>query len=467
MRAPASLLPLAIAAVFLTGCRTGRQSRALRGELQGSRRWLPTVDPPAVGSRQPAAAWDWNGVVGTGQSLAVGDRSGSFILTSQPFHNLKLALGAARLGALPFDPTDPSLSPAPLVEPIRTPATSFPGAYPSNIYGETPHTAMADEISSLYRLDAGGDYVTVHSVVGESGQGIEVIGKSAAATATTGHAYAATLFEVAALKRLSMASGKTYGVAAVVLTHGETDAHNAHYEEDVMRLRDDYNRDIAAITGQTTAIPILYTQQQTSPGTPSMSPSLVAQWLLGVDHPAEFVCAGPKYQYPYAADHLHLLATGYDWLGEKYGEVYYEVVVLGRTWQPLEPIAISRSGPAITVQYHVPVPPLAWDETLPAPHQSSHRPWAHGRGFEVEDRGGEETIDSVELRGSAVVIVLARSPRDSDLVVRYAMTQDGEGTQGGLATGRIGQLRDSNPRVGFATRKPLYNYALSFVAPVN
>jgi hypothetical protein len=85
----------------------------------------------------------------------------------------------------------------------------------------------------------------------------------------------------------------------------------------------------------------------------------------------------------------------------------------------------------------------------------------------VDSRNGEWTIDSVAIQGNSVVIVLADDPTTKDVVVRYAVTQDGEGAFGGLALGRIGQLRDSDPVVGFATRTPQYNYAVSFVAPVN
>jgi hypothetical protein len=367
----------------------------------------------------------------------------------------------------PYDPNDSALSVVPLVEPIRPLATRYPGAYPANIYGETPHTAMANQISSLCARDVCGQYVSVHTVVGESGQGMQVINKAAGVTATRGHAYAATLFEVAALKRLAAAAGKTYGVGAIVLTHGETDGLSDHYESDLVELYRDYNADIAAITGQSTKIPLLLTQQQTCPGDGSPPAALIAQWKIGVDQPGEIVCAGPKYQYPYAPDHVHLLATGYDRLGEKYGEVYYEKVVLGRDWQPLQPVALQRTGRVIAVAFHVPSPPLAWDDSLPAPHQAAHKAWSRGRGFEVDSRNGEWTIDSVAIQGNSVVIVLADDPTTKDVVVRYAVTQDGEGAFGGLALGRIGQLRDSDPVVGFATRTPQYNYAVSFVAPVN
>jgi hypothetical protein len=414
-----------------------------------------------------AGGWDWNGVVGTGQSLSVGAEASHATLTAQPFKNLKLSLGTANVTVPPYDANDRGLSIVPLVEPIRAEATAYPSAYPLNIYGETPHTAMADQISALYQRDTGADFVTVHTVVGESGQGIGVINKTASVTSNMGHAYAATLFEVSALNRLATTAGKTYGVGAILLTHGETDAGNDSYESDIYQLFKDYNADISAITGQTMKIPLLVTQQQTSPGDNSTTASLLAQWRIGADHRGEVVCVGPKYQYPYASDHLHLIATGYDELGEKYAEVYYERVVLGRDWQPLQPLSVSRSGSVITVQFHVPVPPLVWESAMPAPHQAAHTAWSKGRRFEVYNQSGEQAISSVDIRGTAVAITLAGVPIATGLVVRYAVTQDGRGTLGGLATGRVGQLRDSDPLVGYATRLPLYNYAVSFVMPVN
>jgi hypothetical protein len=430
----------------------------------------PEAGRDAAGDASPGAlhhAWDWTGIIGTGQSLSVGVQAPTATLTQQPFANLKLSLGTATLSAPPYDANDPALSVVPLVEPIRALASTYPSAYPSNIYGETPHTAMADQISSLFQKDGGGDYVTVHTVVGESGQGIHVIDKTATVTSNMGHAYAGTLFEVAALKRLAASKGKTYGVAAVVLTHGETDAGNTSYESDMYRLLTDYDQDVAAITGQTSKILLLTTQQQTSPTDNSTQASILAEWKVGLDHPSDAVCVGPKYQYPYASDHLHLVAKGYDQLGEKYAEVYYQRIVLGADWQPLQPISATLAGKVITVKFHVPAPPLAWDTSIPAPHQGAHTAWAQGKGFEVQNQSGEQTIGSVAIQGDSVAITLASAPATTGLVVRYAITQDGSGNLGGLATGRVGQLRDSDPLVGYATKLPQYNYAVSFTLPAN
>jgi hypothetical protein len=226
---------------------------------------------PGAGASRLAIAkkngpWDWNGVIGTGQSLSVGVKGAAVILAAQPFGNLKLSLGDATVTDPPYRAGDPQLALVPLVEPIRGEARGYPSAYPLNIYGETPHTAMADEISALSRARAAADFVTVHSVVGESGQPLSVIEKGAASSPDRGHAFAASLFEVAAIARLASDAGKTYGVGAVILTHGEADAANASYEQGILRLADDYNAGVRAITGQEQLVPVLLTQQHTMPG---------------------------------------------------------------------------------------------------------------------------------------------------------------------------------------------------------
>ncbi|KYG10369.1 hypothetical protein BE21_12390, partial [Sorangium cellulosum] len=330
----------------------------------------------AGGGTPQAPAWDLTGIIGTGQSLSVGAEGRPGGGTQQRFKNLKLSLGSASVP--PFDPTSGALSLVPLVEPIRDYATTYPSAYPKNIYGETHHTAMADQVSTLFQAAAGGDYVTVHTVVGESGQGMNIIRKGATETVngatSTGRAYAATLFEVAAIARLAAAAGNTYGVGAITITHGETDAGNPKYEEELITLWSDYNEDLPKLTGQSQSIPLLVTQQHSVPteaGTRLTSTQ--AQWHVGVERPGDIVCSGPKYQYPYAPDHIHLNAKGYELLGEKYGQVYFEKVVLGKDWQPLHPTRVERSGRVVTVHFHVPVPPLVWDSALPAPHQTAYK----------------------------------------------------------------------------------------------
>jgi hypothetical protein len=413
----------------------------------------------------PTSSADWNIVVGTGQSLAVGER-GSVTTTEQPYGNLTLDLGDAEVP--PFDPTSPELSLVPLVEPVHQRSTTYPSAYPRNIAGETPHTAMSIQVSALVEDASGGDYVTVHSVIGENGQPMSVIDKGAAeelvGATSKGRAYAATLFEAEAIQRIASADSRSLAVGAIVITHGESDAGNARYDADLVQLWGDYNEDLRAITGQEQPIPMLISQQHSVPD--SVGASSVAtllQWTIGLDHPGQLICSGPKYQYPYHSDAVHLVAEGYRLLGEKYGQVYYERVVLGNNWQPLQPIATRRSERVIEIRFHVPVPPLAWDDELPPPHQTEFSEWSKGQGFEVRADNDPVEIESVELDGDIVRIVCADN-LEGRVEAAYAWTSEGEPMPDG--TVRWGLLRDSDPFVGATTEEAQPNYSVAFEVEV-
>lgn len=385
--------------------------------------------------------WDWVGVVGTGQSLSVGAVAGASVSTTQPYENKVLFdAGSAPL----YDGDGDVLSLIPLTAPVRQGVGGPGGPYPNNIVGETPNEGMANQLSAS-ALELGGfGYTSVHSIVGESGQSITVIEKNG-----TGKAFAATLYEAHAIKALAEAEGRTFGYGAVVLTHGETDSGDPTYGDQIAQLAADYDADLRAITGQTETIPLIVSQQSAVPSSANgRSLSTIAQWRLGVDHPGLIYCSGPKYQYEYAGDHLHMNAASYRRLGEKYAEVLARVQLLGEAWHPLQPSAASLAGTTITVSFEVPDPPLAWQETIAAPHQSNFTEWAAGRGFEVEDSTGRLAIASVEIVGNDVEIELAAAPSGEGLVVRYAMTQDVENFASGGPGARQGQLRDSDPFVG-------------------
>ena len=114
----------------------------------------------------------------------------------------------------------------------------------------------------------------------------------------------------------------------------------------------------------------------------------------------------------------------------------------------------------ITVHFHVPVPPLAWDTTLAMPHQSAYTEWAQGRGFEVRAGTTRIAISGVAIAGDSVQITCATDPPASGVVVGYASIADG--TQRPNGTARWGQLRDSDPFVGSLTRIAQPNYCVAF-----
>ena len=399
--------------------------------------------------------WDWAGVIGTGQSLAVGAEGLPALTTTQPYNNLKISLESEAIP--PLNPNNSKFKMVPCVEPLRIYGFWTPGPYPGNIFGETPHSALANQITYMVRTNWDKDYITAQTCVGESGQGIDALRKGAVDTGSMGRAYAATLFEVSAIKRLAAESGKTYGVGAITITHGERDSGNTNYENELHTLWSNYNTDLKAITGQSQSIP-LFVAQMHSCGASGTSAALLAQWRANKDYPDDIITI-PNYQNNYAPDAVHLTASGYRQLGEQYARVYYNKLVLDSDWQPLKPTNVKRDGRVITVDFHVPTAPLVWDTKLPAPNQNVSQ-WKNGKGFEVYTQSGKIAISSVEISGSSVKITCASDLPTSGVKVAYAFTGSGEKRTNG--TYRWGQLIDSDKFVGSTTGITHPNYCVSF-----
>jgi hypothetical protein len=396
--------------------------------------------------------YDWVGVIGDGQSLSTGCCDGIPLSTTQPFQNLKLVDN----GPDPKYPTDGAATAmwatAPLTEPFRAwvpghGTCTYPPdncQYPNNVFknGETPHSAMANTLSAMWRSQ-GSDYVTAHSVIGVGGSLLMYLIKGSTS-------YSAALSETRVYNQLAKAAGKTYGVAGMIFTHGESDAGTPDYEAGVYKFWQDYDTDLKMITGQTRDIVLFASQASASPV--KGDSSAVQIWRAGVDHPGQIVCTGPKYQYGYL-DGLHLPGPGYRRLGAKYAEVFDLVVNQGVRWKPLGPNKVTRSGAVITLDMDVPNPPLNWDDHIGPSHKGDHTAWANGRGFEVTDSNGADVaIASVEIKGSSVVVTLSQAPdAGAQLKISYATVPDAGGFQNGSQL--HGQLRDSDGFMGYDAEK--------------
>ena len=417
---------------------------------------IPVCAASAVLSASAAnLPWDWTGIIGTGQSLSVGARALPVVSTNQPYGNLKLSTDHL---PWPVDANDTNLTLVPLVEPIGRMAPNYPSSWPENIDGETPHTAMANEISALVKENLKRDFVSVHSAVGEDGQGMVFLKKNATPKGLNGRSYEAAMIETKAIARLAKAAGKTYGIGAIIVTHGESDAGNKDYENQLRQLWQDYNADLSAITGQKEKIQMIVSQQNSCN---DHSPSTLAQWKLSDDYPSDMVCSGPKYQY-HSTEGIHLTADGYRQMGEKYAQVYFERVILGHDWRPLGPTSIERSNAVLTVHFRVPVPPLVWDTNLETPHPSIPE-WKDAKGFEVTTSDGQKVgIASVAIAGNAVVITCATDP-GAGARVGYAMVGEKKRMANPFpGTFRWGLLRDSDSFTGVGSGAVQPNYCVAF-----
>jgi hypothetical protein len=434
---------------------------ALDGQAGPSDASTTTVVDARVDSAAPPPArpYDWVQIISTGQSLSVGSLGLPPSQAAQPYQNMVLSDSSADPK---YDNVGDILSLVPLVSLLRTPwpSAAAPGTYPNNIDGETVSERLANQLSALSLARSGRDYVTIATAVGQSGRPLSIIEKQpgpgypAKPANPANLAYWASMYETAHIQELARKAGKRFGVGAVFLTHGETDAiaFNPTYEAGVLKLAKDYDVDLRAMTGQTTPVLMFASQQATFPTNANLiSATTHALWHVSTANPDSVVCVGPKYQYEYVADHVHLTAPAYERVGTKYAEAYYQTVLEGKRWRPLEPVQVARVGKVISVSLYVPFPPLSWDAAFPPPHQSTPlHPWRNGRGFEVATQAGAQlAIESVALDGvSSLKITLAEEPAaGTPIVVRHAIVQDVEGATGGLPEGRHGLLRDTDPLV--------------------
>lgn len=381
-------------------------------------------------------AYDVNHILGTGQSLSVGAVGSPPLSLTQPFANVKLAGGIFDDGG--------ARAYVPLVE-----GDFYPG---TTTAVETMSSALANLVTQL----AGGSHVVLASQHGIGGQPYSAIKKGGSLAA-----YATGMGQLDAGASIAQGLGKSYVVRAVTCVHGESDhdLRNTEYQTELIAWQADYEADVRARTGQSEAVPMFHTQISSWQRLDGATTSIIPGQQLGahVAAPGKVVLVGAKYHLPYAADGVHLTNAGYQHMGEDYAKAYRRVILEGKTWEPLRPKSVTRSGNVITVTFFVPSPPLVLDTTLVSDPGN--------KGFEYADDASSATITSVALAGpDSVAITLSAAPTGANPHVRYAWTATPNALSG-VTTGPRGNLRDSDatPSLhGFA----LYNWCVHFDEPV-
>ena len=84
------------------------------------------------------------GIIGTGQSLSAGARAPAVLSTNQPYNNLKLSTGDCPGPSIPATPISRWCR---LINDWQTGA-ELPEFLGRKISGETPHSAMANELTA-------------------------------------------------------------------------------------------------------------------------------------------------------------------------------------------------------------------------------------------------------------------------------------------------------------------------------
>jgi len=396
-----------------------------------------------AGGASAYVRYDVNHVLITGQSLSVGVSGAPPLSTSQPFHNLMFNTGVMAGG-------EDLESFEPLVE-----GDFIPG---SKAVVETMSSAFANLVTELSL--AGGDPSARHDLlVSVHGSGAKQYARLKKGTKP----YENGMAQVVAGRDIARRMGKTYVVRAIATVHGESDhaEQNDHYDDDLLEWQADYERDIKAITGQSEPVPMFQTQisswTRMMKGTET-SAVPIAQLSAHRKSNGKVVLVGPKYHLSYSKDGVHLTARGYRHMGEDYAKAYRRVVLEGRPWEPLRPIATRREGAVITITFAVPVPPIVLDTTLVSDPGNY--------GFEyTDDSASPPSITRVEVTGpDTVAITLSAEPTGQNRRIRYAFTGI-RGAPAGPTSGPRGNLRDSDDTRS-RTGNRLYNWCVHFDEPV-
>ncbi len=431
--------------------------------------------------------FDINHVLITGQSNSVSNGGNPELSTEQPFGNLMFDTGVMSMQGGFDDPSNHASARKSSCDSegctsYQNPKSFVPLVEGDNYYDykvETSASGLANQVSSLVKEKYIGkvrNLPSKHDVLvslhGRSGNTYQCLRKG-------GCNYKADYFlafeqgmrEVTDAKAVAASLGKSYVVRAVAAIHGESDHYSytsgttefplagtdgtadkiADYSDGVVEWQRDYETEIKKITGQKE--PVFMFISQISGWNDSVT-SKVAQFQLDahVKAAGKVFLIGPSYQLPIASDCLHYTNEGERRLGEYFAKAYARVIFEGQPWEPVRPKTIMRDGAVITVVFHVPKPPLAFDTELVAP--------ADNQGFTFDD-GAETKITNVELTGpDTVEIMLDKAPVGANARLRYAMNQT-PGTCIGTPQGARGNLRDSDDtksRNGY----DLHNWAVHF-----
>lgn len=302
--------------------------------------------------------------------------------------------------------------------------------------GESVEVGALNMARRLYlekhRVEADPEHLFVASNAATSGRSIAQLSKVGGT-----NEYQRVLQAVDQAKQLADAEGASYSLSALFWLQGEYDYaevqgginNKDNYKRMMRQLRDDLYADTAQAIGQQ-RMPA-FISYQTDAKTSVVDGSLdigMAQWELAQEEPNWYL-AGPV--YPYVDKGTHLSANGYRWFGQMLGKVYHQVVVERRNWVPLSPLGATVEGREVLIDFHVPHPPLTFEE----PYLGHQARMIDGRGFTMSDEQGEVPIEGVEIAAGTIVRLTAGRDLSGTPRIRYASR----------AVGGAGELRDSDP----------------------
>lgn len=250
---------------------------------------------------------------------------------------------------------------------------------------------------------------------------------------------------------------KNSDVPAIIVIHGEADgsASNTVYDQNLRQWLDDFNTDIRAKIGHSSAV-MLTCQTSSASGYKTLATrdqftTPFLQLKASNNNPDIFL-VGPKYQYAYK-DYAHIQAADTRHLGEMYAKVYRKVCIEGVDWKPLQPTNFVVSGNQIVIDFYVPVAPLQFDTSIITSIAN--------QGFELTN-SGSVTITNVQITSATQVIITCSANVPNNAVLSYAFYNGTTASISGRVAGSRGTLKDSDNTQDKYGYMPLNNWCVTF-----
>lgn len=244
-----------------------------------------------------------------------------------------------------------------------------------------------------------------------------------------------TNFMAALTKAVTLATGLslTPKVLVVPIVHGESDFSSKTYYADMLELWADLNADIKTRTGQSENI-VMMMNQPSSFDQSNLGRSVVAQAKLQTDYPTRFRVVGPNYNVDYSTDYLHLLPTGYNAQGQRFGPANDNMMFGAGDFTGVRLTNMVRTGNVIDLDIDVEVGPAVLDTTTVTDPGNY--------GFTWSDTSSK-TISSVALTGDTTIRITLSGTPDPGGTLSYGMVGHVDAVTRVASTIPRGNLRDS------------------------
>lgn len=263
---------------------------------------------------------------------------------------------------------------------------------------------------------------------------------------------------------------KRFFVPAVCFMQGESDIAdypNTDYHQLLVQFKEDINRDIKTITGQSEPVRIItYQANALTRGEhfralsydchETRVPQSFVDLLL---NDTLFWASGPTYPYPAVREVVHIDGPSQKQMGHLEALSALAILRHSQRITGLLPTSFESADSDVIIRFSVPCPPLVLDTV-----QVSKAP---NYGFSVITHDCRDITTGIIVDSCAVHILCSESPKDCK--VRYAV--NGDPMKSGNQHGPRGNLRDSQGNrltaIIDGQIRPLHNWAFQFDMPVS